>query len=118
MYGARSATRNKVSTITAPALARRLRHSSLRAFLSSCQTRVPGGARPVSVKSSTPRGVRVTVASAMDVLLSQALSQTNARVQPATDEIDEQIHQYKSRGQDQYSRLYHRIVAPQNRLIK
>src|SRR5262245_42666392 len=98
MNGARSATRNKVSTIMAPTLARRLRHSSLTAFLRSCQKRVLGGARPASVKSSTPRGVRVTVASAMYVLLSQPLSQANARVQQAIDEIDEQIHQYKSGG--------------------
>src|SRR5262245_40272735 len=98
MNGARSVTRNKVSTITAPTQARRLRHSSQTASLRSCQKCVLGCVRPASVKSSTPGGVRVTVASAMYVLLSQSLSQTNARVQPAIDEIDEQIHQHKSSG--------------------
>src|SRR5213592_4223532 len=101
MNGARNATRNKVSTITAPMLARRLRHSSQTAFLRKCQKRVLRCARPASVKSSTPRGVRgvrVTVALAMYVLLSQPLSQTNARVQQAIDEIDEQVHQHKGGG--------------------
>src|SRR5712691_7193252 len=121
MSGARRATRNKLSIITAPTLARRLRHSSQTAFFRVRQKRAPRRARTASGKSSTPRGVKclgVTVALAMYVLLSQPLSQTNAWVQPAIGEIDEQIHQHKGRADDQHRCLYHRIVTPHKRLIE
>src|SRR5215471_14442346 len=121
MRGARSATRNKVSSMTAPTLARRLRHSSQAAFCRVCQKRLLCCVRTASGKSSTPtgvRGVRGTVALAMYVLLSPPLSQTNARVQPAIGEIDEQIHQHKGGADNQYSRLYHRIVTTHKRLIE
>src|SRR5262245_37938758 len=47
-----------------------------------------------------------------------ALCQTNARVQRAIGEVDEQIHRHEACGEDQYSRLDHRIVAPHDGLIE
>src|ERR671932_635529 len=102
MNGARSATRNKMSTITAPMVARRLRHSSQAAFFRPCQKRAQRRARVGSVKSSRPRGVRGVggiVAFAMYILLIVALCQTNARVQPAIGEVDEQIHHHEAGGE-------------------
>src|SRR5215471_10946119 len=121
MNGARTATSNNTSTITAPRVARRLRHSSQAAFLRTCQKRPPRCARTASVKSSTPSGVRGvggTLAFAMYALLIVALAQTNARVQPAIGEIDEQIHHHETCRQDQYSRLDHGIVTPHDGLIE
>src|SRR5215510_4179088 len=121
MSGASRATRNKVSSITVPTLARRLRHSSQAAFCRVYQKRLRRCVRAASGKSSTPtvvRGVRGMVALAMSVLLSQPLSQTNARVQPAIGEIDEQIHQHKGSADNQHRRLYHRIVTTHKCLIE
>src|SRR5919198_2093933 len=107
MNGARSATRKTMSTITAPMVARRLRHSSQAAFLRRYQKRAQRRTGMGSAKSSRPRGVWGVggiVAFVMYVLLLVALSQTNARVQPAIGEIDEHIHHHKGCGEDQASR--------------
>src|SRR5215510_10789395 len=121
MNGARSATRHKMSTITAPMVARRLRHSSQAAFLRRCQKRAQRRTKVGSVGSSRPRGERGVggiVAFAMSVLLIVALCQTNAWVQQAIGEVDEQIHHHEACGEDQYSRLDHGIVAPHDGLIE